>query len=617
MIKNRFIVLFCALAMIFLSAGAISCAKTPKKLETPQNVRVEKRVMTWDKIEGATDYTVLIKDEEYKTKEPRFELYPFTDAGNYYYQVKACGDGKKYTDSSWMAGSTELTSAKEHGFDELKFEYTLLKDKSGYEVSRGNANLVGEITIPDYFGDYPVTAIAHNAFYYEGNIGAGIAPDCFSETLCNTETTGVNLPTKLKTIGMFAFANMIKLEEIVIPDSVDSIYQSAFSQDKSLRRAVLPNGIKVINLECFKHTALEEIVIPESVEEIGPLAFACETVIRNVVWQGGKYHESKYHVDSKVSTVVFPKSVKKIGLNAFKGRENLKNIRFENISNIELDRDTFAETAYLKSQPDGIIYLDAEKTIVYGYNNMPQNFEFTVPSNVKFIAGYAFASMSNLKKIVIPNGIKFLGGCSFLGCKSLEEVTLPSDLEAIEDGMFGSCNSLKQITLPDGVTAIGTTAFSFSALESVKIPPSVKTIKNGAFSQCKKLEQVEFSYGLETVGRSAFDSCTALKNVILPDSVTEIAETVFKGCSSLESVVLPSSVVKLGVGAFANCKSLTGIYYGGSKEQWAKIDPYITTDNLSGNHFSDAIIYCYSATVPIGNGSYWHYAADGVTPEIW
>ena len=165
--------------MIFLSAGVISCAKTPKKLETPQNVRVEKRVMTWDKIEGATDYTVLIKDEEYKTEEPRFELYPFTEAGNYYYQVKACGDGKKYTDSSWTAGSTELTSAKEHGFDEFQFEYTLLKDKSGYEVSRGKADLRGVITLPDYFGDYPVTAIASYAFSYEDDLEKGIAPTVF------------------------------------------------------------------------------------------------------------------------------------------------------------------------------------------------------------------------------------------------------------------------------------------------------------------------------------------------------------------------------------------------------------------------------------------------------
>ena len=450
--------LFFTIFVASLAAGVISCAKAPQKLEKPQNVNVEKRVMTWNKVDGATDYTVKIKDEEFKTSEPRFELYFLTEAGNYYYQVKACGNGKKYSDSSWVAGATTLSQAPEHGYDELEFEYTLLKDKSGYEVSRGNANLEGEIIIPDYYGDYPVKRIANEAFYikkYKGTINGSPYydyPDCFNNYLCNTTTTNVQLPSQLESIGAYAMSCMTQLKKVVIPDSVTQIGQGAFEGDIRMERVVLPNKIFLIPDNCFKDTALSEINFPDRLEEIGAKAFMCSTQSSGVL----------NHVNSVLQRVVLPTSIKTIGTSAFLGRENLTAISFPNGHNLEFVGDSCISGTALYTRQEGIVFLDENKTIACGFNKMPNNFTFEIPANVKYVTQYAFALQKNLKKVVMPSGMTFLGGNTFSSCPSLEEVVFPSDFEMIVDGMFSSTTALKTVSIPESVTYVGGNAFSQS-----------------------------------------------------------------------------------------------------------------------------------------------------------
>lgn len=604
--------LFFTIFLAFLAAGITSCAKTPQKLEKPQNLNIEKRVMTWDKVDGATDYTVKIRDEEFKTAEPRFELYFLTEAGNYYYQVKACGDGKKYADSSWITGATTLTQAPEHGYDELKFEYTLLKDKSGYEVSRGNANLEGEIIIPDYYGDYPVKRIANEAFYikkYKGTINGSPYydyPDCFNNYLCNTTTTNVQLPSQLESIGAYAMSCMTQLKKVVIPDSVTQIGQGAFEGDIRMERVVLPNKIFLIPDNCFKDTALSEINFPDRLEEIGAKAFMCSTQSSGVL----------NHVNSVLQRVVLPTSIKTIGTSAFLGRENLTAISFPNGHNLEFVGDSCISGTALYTRQEGIVFLDENKTIACGFNKMPNNFTFEIPANVKYVTQYAFALQKNLKKVVMPSGMTFLGGNTFSSCPSLEEVVFPSDFEMIVDGMFSSTTALKTVSIPESVTYVGGNAFSRSGLEYINLPSKLKTIKSSTFFMCNNLKGITIPNEVETIEQQAFFKCMSLQRIILPKSLKTLGKAAFSGCTALKNVVIPSSVENIEVRTFASCQSLTHVFYEGNFEKWIKIAPDDYSSVTNEYSFSDATIYCYS-DVKSASGKYWHYAADGVTPEIW
>ena len=80
-----------------------------------------------------------------------------------------------------------------------------------------------------------------------------------------------------RAIGADAFFACGRLEEAVLPDSVEEIGDSAFDGCWRLCRMALPAGLRRIGAWAFAHSGLTEIVIPEGVGEIGDFAFCrCE-----------------------------------------------------------------------------------------------------------------------------------------------------------------------------------------------------------------------------------------------------------------------------------------------------------------------------------------------------
>ena len=70
---------------------------------------------------------------------------------------------------------------------------------------------------------------------------------------------------------------------------------------------------------------------------------------------------------------------------------------------------------------------------------------------------------------------------------------------------------------------------------------------------------IQFEAGVRTItaiAPKAFEGCTALRRVILPETLRLIGEMSFTGCTGLEGVVIPGSVQKVGTLAFAKCTGL-------------------------------------------------------------
>ena len=110
------------------------------------------------------------------------------------------------------------------------------------------------------------------------------------------------------------------------------------------------------------------------------------------------------------------------------------------------------------------------------------------------------------------------------------EVTLGAVIEnaVIRRGVAGAeeNTTITKVVVEEGVGVLYDRTFRrFYALETVELPSTLTTI--GA------------------AGSGVFQSCTNLKNIVIPESVTVLGKGTFQECSSLESINIPAGVTRI------------------------------------------------------------------------
>ncbi len=102
-----------------------------------------------------------------------------------------------------------------------------------------------------------------------------------------TSLTTITIPDSVTSIGGYAFYNCKSLTSITIPDSVTSIGNGAFSDCTSLTSITIPDSVTGIGPDAFEWcTSLTSITIPESVTSIGDGAFRYCTSLKTVMYGG-------------------------------------------------------------------------------------------------------------------------------------------------------------------------------------------------------------------------------------------------------------------------------------------------------------------------------------------
>ena len=159
----------------------------------------------------------------------------------------------------------------------------------------------------------------------------------------------------------------------IIPDSVTSIGESAFSECTNLNNITIPDSVTSIGDSAFKVCdSLTSITIPDSVTSIGDSAFDSCTNLNNIT---------------------IPDSVTSIGDSAFEGCANLSNIKLsDNITEL---------------QPDTFKYCHSLKTII-------------IPDSVTEIIGGVFWD-SGLESITIPANVTSMSA-AFKDCRKLSTI---------------------------------------------------------------------------------------------------------------------------------------------------------------------------------------------------
>lgn len=142
--------------------------------------------------------------------------------------------------------------------------------------------------------------------------------------------TDIVLPSKLESIGSYAFADCGLLQIETLPASLKTIGDYAFSGSVRVDLPTLPESLESIGQSAFSRTAISSIVANEALAQLGEGAFSYCSQLETVDLSAsalteipGAAFEGCYELDE----VILPEAVSSIGRNAFSGTA-LRNIDF-------------------------------------------------------------------------------------------------------------------------------------------------------------------------------------------------------------------------------------------------------------------------------------------------
>ena len=339
------------------------------------------------------------------------------------------------------------------------------------------------------------------------------------------------------------------MKEVVIPDEVTEIQNTAFGVCDALETIQLPSKLKTMGNYVFTYCAkLKEVTIPDGVTKINKRTF---------------------DQTPKLKKLTLPKSLRELAIEAFFGANGLEQIQI----------------------PDGITTLPEG---AFGMCEALKKAE--LPASLTKIDKNAFQDCHNLETIELKEGLKHIAVYAFQNCKKLHNVTLPNSLETIENEAFLNCNDMAGLKLGSGLKTIGEKAFFHNhGIESLEIPKTTEKIDYAAFAECLGLKRVALGMSAAELVDNPFLGCAALqsfevdannekyavengtlyakdytklyiypngkndKNFTMNASTKKVADFAFWYCKNLEKVEFSPAFNEFGYRAFCGCSGLNSL----------------------------------------------------------
>ena len=227
------------------------------------------------------------------------------------------------------------------------------------------------------------------------------------------EVTYMDRIRKVTRIGYKAFSGA-EIKSIIIPNTVTSIDDLAFSYCKELQSISIGTGVKRMENQAFYDCYNIEKVIIKDIAAWCEIQFGTYGSYISNPLRGGHIYSDEDH---EITNLVIPDGVTNIGDYAFKGGVFITSL--------------------------------------------------SIPNSVKRIGDYAFWSCRNLTTLSIPNGVLEIGKGSFGYCDGLSYINLGNTIEKIGEEAFAYCYKLTSLNVPKSVNSIGYKAFEDINLTSI------------------------------------------------------------------------------------------------------------------------------------------------------
>ena len=373
----------------------------------------------------------------------------------------------------------------------------------------------------------------------------------------------VELPSSLRSIGDYAFADTYKIEYITIPAGVTSVGTCAFQN--ACEETGFVNGDLDTSQELYG-----TLTLPERWPSMGERAF------------GGNYFCHGLTVPAGTTEIVD---------RAFYG------CRFQGELSLPEGLWSIGDEAFFACAFTGTLTLPESLTNMgYGVFSGLDVTSVKIPESWTVIPEKTFEFSHDLTSVTIPAGIKEIGDYAFQYCTGLSSVSFPAGLERIGNRAFLHCTALTQVTLPDGLKALEDGAFLSSGLTSQPAWPSgLEELGGSVYKLCENMTGTGTLPG-GTLGDSAsyIFQDSGISKAVIPDGVTRIPSLAFSSCENLTFVRIPASVTVIDDTAFYLCWEIAHVYYEGSQEDWENI----IIGSYSDSALGEATLHCLGINHP-------------------
>ena len=375
----------------------------------------------------------------------------------------------------------------------------------------------------------------------------------------------VVIPAYVDTIYESAFSGNITMKTVTMM-SVKSMGKSVFRDCAALETATLGEGLTAIPIQAFVNCVnLTSVSIPATVTSIGGGAFSGCTSLPSLTLTDNVTEIGPYGMCPAEVRVYVPTPIGNAAIavsNAYQGGHDY----------YVVGDDSFA----LRCSGEGVVTLRA-------YTGSET--DVVLPAYVSALAEYAFADNTTLQSVVLT-GVTQTNMRAFWKCTALRTVLISDGLTAIKTQDFAGCTNLESVVIPDSVTSITDSAFDGAAnvCLTVGCDSYAKTWAigkgfaedpgDGSVTGRRYLLIHRWVHGPSTAAADGRDgvrggifcsvcravqeadrAVSAQKVLKLPAMAKQIEAEAFTGISA-QQVVIPAGTLSLGERAFADCGSL-------------------------------------------------------------
>ena len=340
------------------------------------------------------------------------------------------------------------------------------------------------------------------------------------------------ISNSVRTIGASAFegaGNNSDVDELLISmgSYVDEFGPSAFSTCYKLKTIEIPKVLKAIPDNCFNSTRIKEVVIPSTVSSVGDMAFSWNDSIKTITIEDSDepitfndYSFSTFDNGGARYTVYSGRNIERTFRPSESPFPQATTITWGSM--VTAVGDGEGRSPFLRNAVIGNSVRTIGVSAFEGAGNNSDTDELLI-------------SMS-------PNVVE-MGSAAFYTCYKLKTIVLPKVLMAIPDNCFNSTR-IQDVVIPASVMSVGDQAFSWNdSIKTIRIEDSDMSISFNDYSY-PTFDNGDANYtvyqgrNIERTFRPSESPFPQAVSVAFGAQVTELGSGMYN-CVNIKNIIAP------------------------------------------------------------------------------